>query len=60
MDNIHAFHIIFDVYDELKFLFICYFHIHFYLTAISEGGEMYEIRKKWCRKLQYLTIIQLK
>ena len=27
---------------EVKFLSICYFHIHFHLTAISEVDEMYE------------------
>ena len=27
---------------ELKFLFICYLYIHFHLTTIIEGDEMYD------------------
>ena len=30
------------IHMELKFVTICHFYIHFYLTAISEVDEMYE------------------
>ena len=36
---------------ELKFLSICYFHIHFHLTDTSELDEMYENKEEMVPKI---------
>ena len=36
---------------ELEILTICYFHIHFHLTATSEVDEMYENKEEVVPKI---------